>query len=132
MDLRSRSRSPETPDVLNSMSPTREESIFSLDDASEAEPPKKRCRRTVAAYVRPGQRVYPQSAYFGSPAYKRAVAAKTEREVLERYLVEAWLCAVNGRLRKREKWTKTAEMVLTLLAMSSTISPSIELQTSSR
>src|SRR5438477_4017307 len=134
MDLRSR-----RPGVLNSIghgredsiSQEREESIFSVE-ADDAVPPQKRCRRTVAAYVRPGQRVYPQSAYFGSPSYERAMTAKTEREVFERYLVEALRFPVNCSLRKWEKWMKTVGVVLTLLPMSWTISPFIEPQTLSR
>src|SRR5579859_3991232 len=115
----------------DSISQGREESLVSVD-TDDAKPPQKRCRRTVAAYVRPGQRVYPQSAYFGSPTYERAMTAKTEREVLERYLVEALRFPVNCRPRKWEKWMKMVGIVLTLLPMSWTISPFIGPQTSSR
>ena len=56
-------------------------------DTDNSEPTGKRCRRTVASFVRQGQRVYPQSAYVGSPAYERARTAKPEREVLSDFLV---------------------------------------------
>jgi len=51
------------------------------------EPARKRCRKTMVSFVRPGQRVHPQSAYVGSPAWERARTAKPEREVLSNFLV---------------------------------------------
>ena len=60
---------------------------MATSDAEDVEPARKRRRRTVASFVRPGQRVYPQSAYVGSPAWERAQAAKPEREVLSSFLV---------------------------------------------
>jgi hypothetical protein len=67
---------------------TQDEHDVSSYDFESSQPPRKRARRcAVAAFVSPGQRVYPQSAYFGSPAHTRSISAKPENEVLSDFLV---------------------------------------------
>ena len=69
----------------------------SPDDFESSEPPRKRARRcAVAAFVRPGQRVYPQSAYVGSPAHTRGISAKSENEVLATFLVSPIFNEIRG------------------------------------
>lgn len=60
---------------------------IATSDAEDFEPARKRRRKTVVSFVRPGQRVYPQSAYVGSSAWERAQTGKPEREVLSSFLV---------------------------------------------
>lgn len=62
--------------------------ILSSPCIGDSSPPCKRPRlRAVASHVRPGERVYPESAYVGSRAHARAMSAKPESEVLSNFLV---------------------------------------------
>jgi hypothetical protein len=54
---------------------------------SSSDEPETRPARAVISHVRRGERVCPDSAYHGSEAHTRAMAAKSESKVLESFLV---------------------------------------------
>ena len=83
--------------------PLDDEESVAASDSENSEPARKRSRKTVASFVRRGQRVYPQSAYVGSPAYERASTVKSERDVLSRFLVplDFWSTLIVGRRGSR-------------------------------
>ena len=51
---------------------------------------EKSCPCAVASHIRPSQKVYPDSAYFGTTAFNRALTAKPEEEILNAFLVIPW------------------------------------------
>ena len=69
----------------------------------EQRPTKK---RLLASYVRPGARVHPQSAYYGTDAHNRAQTAKPETQVLSNFLV----LSRRRRIRKNITHCKAAEV----------------------